>query len=52
MNSNKDWNLNKKVVKKSKSEKIVDLKKSKKTKYTKKKNKNPRTLWVRRKKSA
>ena len=41
-----------KMTKKSKSEKIVDLKKTKKTKNIKKKNKKPRTLWVRRKKSA
>ena len=42
----------KKVIKQSKSEKVVDLKKSKKTKDIKKKIKKPRTLWVRRKKSA
>ena len=48
----KNDQTNKKIVKRSKSEKIVDLKKSKKTKDIKRKGKNPRTLWVRRKKSA
>tara|TARA_B100000700_G_scaffold328954_1_gene448578 strand:- start:621 stop:2432 length:1812 start_codon:yes stop_codon:yes gene_type:complete len=38
--------------KKIKSEKIIDLKKTKKTKSIKKKNIGPRTLWVRRKKRA
>ena len=42
----------KKNAKKSKSEKVVDLKKSKKNKDIKKKIKKPRTLWIRRKKSA
>ena len=48
----KDDLIDKKIGKKSKSEKVIDLKKSKKTKDTKKKIKKPRTLWVRRKKSA
>ena len=48
----KNDQINKKIVKKLKSEKIVNLKKSKKTKDIKKKSKSPRTLWVRRKKSA
>tara|TARA_Y100000996_G_scaffold395251_1_gene360278 strand:- start:997 stop:2808 length:1812 start_codon:yes stop_codon:yes gene_type:complete len=38
--------------KKIKPEKIIDLKKTKKTKSIKKKNIRPRTLWVRRKKRA
>ena len=48
----KDDLIDKKIAKKSKSEKVIDLKRSKKTKDTKKKIKKPRTLWVRRKKSA
>ena len=43
---------NKEKVKKSKSEKVVDFKKLKKTKIVKKKKAIPRTLWVRRKKRA
>ena len=43
---------NKEKIKKSKTEKIVDLKKLKKTKVVKKKKTIPRTLWVRRKKRA
>jgi ribonuclease E len=43
---------NKEKVKKSKSEKVVDFKKLKKTKIVKKKKVIPRTLWVRRKKRA
>ena len=43
---------NKEKIKKSKPEKIVDLKKLKKTKVVKKKKTIPRTLWVRRKKRA
>ncbi len=39
-------------LKKTKSEKIVDLKKVKKTKIVKKKHLKPRTLWIRRKKRA
>ncbi len=39
-------------VKKEKTEKIINFKKVKKTKTIKKKTKNPRTLWVRRKKRA
>jgi hypothetical protein len=42
----------KEKIKKSKPEKIVDLKKLKKTKVVKKKKTIPRTLWVRRKKRA
>ena len=42
----------KEKIKKSKPEKIVDLKKLKKTKVEKKKKTIPRTLWVRRKKRA
>ena len=48
----KDDLNDKKITKKSKPEKVVDLKKSKKIKDVKKKIKKPRTLWVRRKKSA
>ena len=40
----------KKDIKKSKPVKIINLKKIKKTTTVKKKNKSPRTLWVRRKK--
>jgi ribonuclease E len=46
----KDVFENKKKVKKAQPEKIVDLTKSKKKKVFVKKNKSPRTLWVRRKK--
>ena len=42
----------KEKIKKSKPEKIVDLKKLKKAKVVKKKKTIPRTLWVRRKKRA
>ena len=42
----------KEKIKKSKPEKIVDLKKLKKTKVVKRKKTIPRTLWVRRKKRA
>ncbi len=42
----------KEKLKKTKSEKIVDLKKVKKTKTVRKKYLKPRTLWVRRKKRA
>ncbi len=43
---------NKDEIKKSSSEKVINLKKSKKTKTLKKRTKSPRTLWVRRKKRA
>ena len=46
----KDNLIDKKMAKRSKSEKVIDLKRSKKTKDTKKKIKKPRTLWMRRKK--
>jgi ribonuclease E len=45
-------NNNKVKIKKIKPEKIIDLKKAKKTKIIKKKNIKPRTLWVRRRKKA
>ena len=50
INEIKITSSNKEKVKKAKDEKIVDLKKVKKTKIIKKKIKSPRTLWVRRKK--
>ena len=43
---------NEEVKKKSQTEKVINLNKSKKSKTLKKKIKSPRTLWVRRKKRA
>tara|TARA_B100001093_G_scaffold508017_1_gene569451 strand:+ start:1283 stop:3118 length:1836 start_codon:yes stop_codon:yes gene_type:complete len=51
-NEIEDKSEKKDVIKNPKSEKIIELKKFKKTKTVKRKSKAPRTLWVRRKKKS